>query len=797
MSSQRLNLMFGYFSKIRAKAIPLLIELWGRITGQPEFKPVNQNACRTDLNEYVTSLVNVDIPTWRPEKHLLTNVLDIILTLGIDVVKARLQSDPLFTWLMLAVAAGDVSKNTIKYIQWKISPRHAEQNQWFADAVGITVVSVTNLSFLGIDISKYAVDEGAYHILAIGSEYLLQKIGVDVVVAKKMVIFTSKYLVQALHNDAPRDISRQETLLPLVPQPNDNATQIPSCFEFVQENSSLLEGNVTQWAAISLLPTSSACQAYFNSSAIENFIKAQEHMCFYVKAFPGYGDLMAVINNYHHLREEMGFEGMATFIYDNNEPSYDNKAKIFRLLNLPTIEGDYSYHAAQRLEIIAESQAKNFTALRQGPLLFNCFTGWSSFIDVLISPHTGDHEKYMGTNKVFMRDDINNNFIFKQCGANNYHLVRQIGTDIFPLAAPVSTLEMAEDYFQTIAGQAVIKRTPALVDFVALLKSNTVNIMTAYGKTFSQTIYNLFNLILAANHAQKKLPPRPFVIAVMFPIDDKYLAHFNAIINGKAESVISLLKHQTKLIPQQLRSAIDVSGLRGNFSTLKISDGNAAKQLSNLRSGTITLVTFDALENVVFNAIYTGTVASDRNRPNRVLAAVGEGSTTFTTSNNAGVPRIHCKSYDDDEIPSDDLSKASPELRHRLLSLSKRACDLPLPQYWENYDDVAYKMIGEFLVDAHNPASEISRFFQQARHQIARGDRLRHAIFFVRQLLSMQQKTPDDHERCLHIEVEESRKSLAALSTRHSSVFNTTRESRVVELNPASNESAAPRQRIG
>lgn len=65
-------------------------------------------------------------------------------------------------------------------------------------------------------------------------------------------------------------------------------------------------------------------------------------------------------------------------------------------------------------------------------------------------------------------------------------------------------------------------------------------------------------------------------------------------------------------------------------------------------------------------------------------------------------------------------------------------------------------MIGQYIIDAQNPSSELSQFFIQLKEIALKSenDRIRFGIFGAMEIIAMQHKADNSNKQCLDIKIQ-------------------------------------------
>lgn len=513
------------------------------------------------------------------------------------------------------------------------------------------------------------------------------------------------------------------------------------CFIYnkITDDTNSSEPSFTTWKS-TFLWSDPECKNYFVTAPVEKFILSQENITIHIGDFANYGMQAAPINALNRIRK-MGFTGEIRVVYQDWHDG-GNKEKVFRLLNLPSVNTSNNYHdAVTNTTIILASEYDNLLANKK--ITPSVFT-----IDG--SPGNMGQISAIFSSFHYNQEDEDSNISFLECGTNKQNYIRQNNTGGKTLIVPISTFADAEKYLETDqAGIALAKQLPALTIFLDVIKNKTANVMPIYGHTIREDyLNNLIGFILGSRYAQlygNANLQKPLIIASFNSLSQDDLSEIQSLITHHA--TVFKQKGVAHAVPLSLQQAINELTIDNVFSVIRISDRDAQQKLATLKSNHIYLLALEPLPKVIFDGIFTS---------QNVLVPVHEGAGTYTSLITTGRPHLHCTSTHDthDDYSYKDswsinLDLANDKLRERLIILDNKICDKSFSDNWPIVP--VHKLIGEYIIDANNRHSDLSIYFSRLKENafLPENDRIRFGIFEAMQLLNTVGGSENTDKYCL------------------------------------------------
>ena len=457
-------------------------------------------------------------------------------------------------------------------------------------------------------------------------------------------------------------------------------------------------------------------------TSVESYIQAQSLIRVAMDDAQGFGDIVASVNMMDDLRK-YGFQGTFEVIYP--DASANKLAMLFGLPDtLPAVYEDtrdkIRFMKFSEFKHRANNHLLDKAGLGITGALFESSGTWQPLLADKNNLATAlNVEKFIWLNP----------WLEKMYG-NQVYSIDQASPQVIDnadtfITMPVATLQQTKDYLlHDPNGQALLAKNPGMQTLMGAIETQHINFFAVYGwtitKRFNQEYEhdsspgNILQVILGARYAELNGPAayrnKPLVIAVFYDYHEE-MAQLQKDIysaNWGSDEISGA---------SQARDAIKKLGLAapGVFIMASLSDPNTASIISQLKAGQILLLSMGALPKIVFDGLYTQTGPNIwpplREGPNSFDSLILSGKPHFRCGNTASGPLRWERGYD--EIPDTafrqrlkdfyDPEGTSPDNNQKHFCHGIHT--------WEQRGDIA-EIYGQFIIDADDPGSGISRYFQ-------------------------------------------------------------------------------------
>jgi hypothetical protein len=461
----------------------------------------------------------------------------------------------------------------------------------------------------------------------------------------------------------------------------------------------------------------------------EQFIAAQEKIRFLIDDGPNYGNQAANVNFIKRL-QRIGMSGSIEVIYINGMGGDSAGAKkIIELFGLPgnALNNSTPYHDT-KLNItfieatlfVSRIHANQVEALTLGmtaaldsatpegcigrALSTNSLinTNYANFLNVktfvMLAPYYRYNDMHVDT-RIYLR---NNPVVYIQEGSRNQMLI-----------TPIATLQETKKYLKNDPqGRKYKRNNPALSILIKKTKQEEINLQPIYGRSIRENIRNFINVILAARYAQLNGSPKmhkPLVIAAFFEINPAMSIQLAGLLSDKS--------FQTELGAEwgnEVRHTIQDLQLVNHLQIAKLSNPATKNIMLQLKENEILLLYMGKIPKIIFDGLFTQTGSN-------IWPVVREGASSLTGILPTGKPHIHCQQPGSETVVTwdIDLDLATPALRKRLEEVNSAICpsseDINLGR--ERKTAEITRVVGEYIIEALRPNSEISIFFRELKQQ--------------------------------------------------------------------------------
>lgn len=505
---------------------------------------------------------------------------------------------------------------------------------------------------------------------------------------------------------------------------------------------------------------SAHAQPLQKSATPKEFLINQETVRILANGGIGFGDLASSANVMIHLRQ-IGFEGTFEIIYSG-------KSTVISMFDLPSsLPNVYEDTKNKRRFIYVGEYLKQAQANATTPVTFGAGSMFpiNACDEILNEDENNELAKKMRETSLcrnpanFLNAKIYFDIANWPSPSKNYdeelssHYFLLNNDNTYPyddsktfFATRTTNLEDAEAYLNNDKrGQDLLLKKPALKTYIDGIKKKDFDVMSVYGWGIKSNVVggsdninyvrNMIEVISGARYAQlygpEALRSKPLIITVFYDYE-KESSELRQLIQsndwGKYEQPGS----------EQARKTIAQMKLADIFSIASISDPKTIATIQQLKPGQILLLSMGPLPKDVFDGLYTYV---DEN----VWPQIREGSGSFSSLIFTGKPHFRCGGelignqgglweMDLDAIQDTTLKN---KLKN-FYSVSNGFCESQNYTWQENGD--FYKAMGDLMIDAHDPRSAFSQYFQSIQNDALKpeNDRVYRALEKTIEILNSQ-----------------------------------------------------------
>jgi hypothetical protein len=447
------------------------------------------------------------------------------------------------------------------------------------------------------------------------------------------------------------------------------------------------------------------------SLSLVDFLKLDQIIRIYSNTGAGFGNQAANANLLRRI-SNMGFKGTFEFIYPEAV-----REKIQYLFNLPPNIPDV-YQGDGILFYSLEAHLTRYINCTLPRVMLAMTGAWDDdFVprsdkSTLLTPEMFHSMKQFDLEKYAEQERLNFNYAnlmnaevfirFSAWQVNEKHkhfrntvfqLRDRIDTISQPnsgnkfLIVPTNTIAGAQQFLDSANGDNLLKERPALPALISAYQNTTIKIMSCYGYTLTNfhSPNNLIEMMAGARYAQLRSENvDPIIIVYFGDLDPLALMEIYSTLNFAPS-----LSARRELENLHLSSVVTINSLY---------ESSTINNIQQIKRGEILLITTGNLPQEVFNSLYTHT------GPN-ILLQVREGQSTFVSLLPTGRPHLRCGGTW--ELGIEDIED------HRL---QKHFSDVSLvcgekDEAWDIVD--VPSVIGEYILDAQNPRSNLSLYFNE------------------------------------------------------------------------------------
>lgn len=489
------------------------------------------------------------------------------------------------------------------------------------------------------------------------------------------------------------------------------------------------------------------------SDKLTPFLLAQNKIRVVIDDAGNYGNQAASYNLILKIRQ-LGFRGKFEIVYFD-----DVKDKIIKIFNLLKSDSDNFNSTEHGIEFIGlNSFLKKRANGEVDPLALGVSGAvdakpkdWSkeilddNFANVL------NVDSFVLFSPYYNIDDMCNTKIYLR---NHKKPVMQDKSCQKMLITPIASFSDASDYlFHSQQGQDILRTYPGLKSLIKSIDNKSINFQSLYGWTLRESPSNLLNIILGASYAQMyggDHLKKPLIMGAFFDLqyNNLFLEKHDILVTNEDVLLNLIFKNcwsDYNHFPgaDRVKRAIKNLDLRNRLKIINNLNEETQKIIDNLQPNEILLVTLPSLPKKIFDGLYT-------HHESNILPPVREGASSLTSLLSVtGKPHIHCRSLSDWEI---NLNDADAQLRSRLEKLNNVICrefyGFPLSfQSWN--DDNLSELVGNYIIDAMNPNSELAKYFVKLKQEALHSDNdritsdLNSALDLLNIILPAQQPVPE------------------------------------------------------
>jgi len=315
------------------------------------------------------------------------------------------------------------------------------------------------------------------------------------------------------------------------------------------------------------------------------------------------------------------------------------------------------------------------------------------------------------------------------------------------LVAPFANYKQAKSYLHnTTNGQRILKEKPALNSLLEIIENQSANMLFAYGNGIPnvncynkdiptqncesrEDLQSMLGIISGVRHAQTQTQEnlnKPVIIVVFKNYNETAKDLTNIIKNDAWDNYNFKGKENAeKMIKNQQLHTV--------FESVNIADIDAKKKLSNLRSGSVLLLTLGSLPKTVFDGLYTHTGS-------HIWPAIREGENAKNSLILNGKP--HFLITDDETTWEPSSVGFGPDNfdKNNLLNKKYNNMVFVTSKFWTELQPT--ELISEYVTEAQTPASSLSKYFAWLKEQAVKpeNDRILSAFEVVAEKLRASRK---------------------------------------------------------
>lgn len=469
-------------------------------------------------------------------------------------------------------------------------------------------------------------------------------------------------------------------------------------------------------------------------SSVEEFVAKQTTIRIFIDNAPGFGDQTASQNVMHRLRQ-LGFNGKFEVIY-----GLATKDKMIILFNLPkNVPADY-YDSRENIRFMTIKTHITRVLDHSIEVVPLGITGANDSSECYLAEEEGvylDDDEPLCTNtanfmatKVFIEMDpyvenppLNDHrttfFTYNPTVPGTYPFPSQEDSYKKFWVFPYANLAKSNDYLANNPdGQRLMVEKPALGAFITGMEQQQYNVMPVYGHLIQLYPYyfpaNILQLITGARYAQLYggvSYHKPLILAIFYD----YTQELEVLL---------------KIIPSEnwgeyefpganeARAVIKKLGLRDDYIIADINKPETIQKIRDLKDRQIMLLSLGPLPKIVFDGIYNYTA-------DNIFPAIREGANSFNTLAMTGKPHFRC-------LPNWEVGYdlvVDLNLKFRMKEFYKPTGICHDKQTWQKNPGI-YQTLGEFILEAHNPQSPLSIYFERLKTEILNpaNDRIYYAL---------------------------------------------------------------------
>lgn len=500
-----------------------------------------------------------------------------------------------------------------------------------------------------------------------------------------------------------------------------------------------------------------------NDSSVEAFVAKQQIIRTYEDNTPNFGDLATTLSTMDRLRQ-MGFKGVFEFIYSartqkvptlfhlpkNIPEDYFDKEKNIRFITFAKYYKQWNNNAVKPIELAVVSGGFSLGDIIKGEVN-SLATEQAKPVEITWDEFQFPYNNNANMLKVKVSLELTV-WMEKGCSevdsGNATTISLENQEESIPLCdgsrqflvAPFATFADAKAYVQSNPeGQQLLKEKPALATLMTLMENESVNILPSYGWPLVEDydghhLQTMLGIIAGARYAQlngKDLNSKPLIIAV-FKDYAEIANEVYQMINNKNWAQYSFpWKENAKKMIESLKVA-------NIFDVADITKPETTQKLLNLQPNQILVLSIGPLPKVVFDGLYNHTGSN-------MWPAIREGENTKNSLLLTGKPHIRIVDEADAKWEPTEAG-FGPDRFDESQSLSKKHNGLVFSYdtFWVKQQPA--EMLGNYIIDAKNPTSMLSQYFEWLKVQALKpeNDRIYAGLKAVMEMLS-NDMIPQNH----------------------------------------------------